>query len=227
MGSLLALLIIVVASLLLVRIGTNALMLTGVPFHVAQFQAASAFFGVGFTSNETEMIVGHEVRRKIIFHLFIAGNVGLTSALATLIVTFVNSSGDGPQILGMLGMIVAGVVLLYFISHTAFIKKPLDALMRYSLERAGLVRALDYELLLNVDDGYCISDLKIEKGHPFEGKALMLSRPSDHGIVVLGIHRTDHEFIGAPGKDDVINEGDTVMVYGSEDSVDKMAHPEQ
>jgi len=227
MGSLLALLIIVVVSLLIVRIGTNALMLTGVPFEVAKFQAASAFFGVGFTTNETEMIVGHEVRRKIVFHLFIAGNVGLTSAMATLIVTFVNSSGDGSQVLGMLGMIAGGVVLLYLISHSGFIKKPLDTLMRFSLERAGLVRALDYELLLNVEDGYCISDIKIEKGHPFEGKPLMGSRPSDHGLVVLGIHRVDAGFIGAPGKDDVIHEGDTIMVYGSEDSVDKMAHPEQ
>lgn len=227
MGSLLALLIIVVVSLLIVRIGTNALMLTGIPLHVAKFQAASAFFGVGFTTSETEMVVGHEVRRKIMFHLIIAGNIGLTSALATLIITFVKTTGDGPHIFSMLGMIAGGVVLLYFLSHTSFVKKPLDSLMRYSLERAGVVRALDYELLLNVEDGFCISDLKIEKGHPLEGKALMESRPSDHGIVVLGIHRVEGEYIGAPGKDDVIQVSDTIMVYGSEESVDKMARPEQ
>lgn len=227
MGSLLTLLIIVVVSLLIVRIGTNALMLTGVPLHVAKFQAASAFFGVGFTTNETEMVIAHDVRRKIIFHLVIAGNIGLTSALATLIVTFVNSSGEKSEVFGMLGMIALGVVSLYFLSHTGLIQKPLDALMRYSLERAGLVRALDYELLLNVEDGYCISDLRMEAGHPLAGKALMESRPSDHGIVVLGIHRAGGSFIGAPGKDDVIYESDTIMVYGSQESVDKMARPEQ
>lgn len=87
MGSLLALLAIVFISLLVVRIGTNALMLTGMSLTASRFQASSAFFGVGFTTSEAEMVVGHEVRRRIILHLIIAGNIGLTSAMATLIVT--------------------------------------------------------------------------------------------------------------------------------------------
>lgn len=226
-GSLLALLIIVIVSLLIVRIGTNALLLTGMSLQAARFQAASAFFGVGFTTREAEMVVGHEVRRKIILHLIIAGNIGLTSALATLIVTFVNDSGGDSAVLNKLGMIVLGVTVLYFLSHTGFVKKPLDALMKFSLERAGMVHAQDYELLLNVESGFCISDFRIEKDHPFADKALYESRPNDHGIVILGIRRQDGEFVGAPGKNDVIYRGDTVMIYGSEESVDKMVHSEQ
>ncbi len=226
-GSLLALLIIVIASLLIVRIGTNALLLTGMSLQASRFQAASAFFGVGFTTSEAEMVVGHEVRRKIILHLIILGNVGLTSALATLIVTFVNNNGEGPAIFSKLGLMAMGVTCLYILSHTGFIKKPLDAVMKYTLERAGVVRALDYELLLNVENGFCISDFRIEKGHLLAEKALYESRPNDHGIVILGIRRGGGEFIGAPGKDDVVHAGDTIMAYGSEDSVDKMAQPEQ
>ena len=65
-GSLLALLIIVIVSLLIVRIGTNALLLTGMSLQASRFQAASAFFGVGFTTSEAEMVVRHAVRRKIV-----------------------------------------------------------------------------------------------------------------------------------------------------------------
>lgn len=226
-GSLLALLIIVIVSLLIVRIGTNALVLTGMSLQASRFQAASAFFGVGFTTSEAEMVVNHSVRRKIVLHLIILGNIGLTSALATLIVTFVNNTGGEHVVFGKLGLMAMGVTCLYVLSHTGFIKKPLDGVMRYSLERAGVVRVQDYETLLNVEDGYCISDFMIEEGHPFSEKALKESRPNDHGLVILSIRRESGEFVGAPGKDDVIHAGDTVMVYGSEESVDKMVDPSQ
>ncbi|MFK7911136.1 MAG: TrkA C-terminal domain-containing protein [Akkermansiaceae bacterium] len=226
-GSLLALLIIVIVSLLIVRIGTNALILTGMSLHASRFQAASAFFGVGFTTSEAEMVVNHSVRRKIVLHLIILGNIGLTSALATLIVTFVNNNEGSHVIFGKLGLMAAGVTCLYILSHTGFIKRPLDAVMKFSLERAGVVRAQDYGLLLNVEDGFCISDFRVDDGHVLAGKALYESRPNDHDIVILGIRRVDGKFVGAPGKDDVIHAGDTIMVYGSEDSVDKMADSSQ
>ena len=48
MGSLIALLTIVVISLIIVRIGSQALMMTGLSWDTASFQSYSAFFGVGF-----------------------------------------------------------------------------------------------------------------------------------------------------------------------------------
>lgn len=228
MGPLLALLVIVFISLLIVRIGTNALVLTGMSLSAARFQAASAFFGVGFTTAEAEMVVGHQVRRRIILHLIIAGNIGLTSALATLIVTFVNRGDEGASgLLSIIGIVLISIVVLYVLASTGFIRRPIDAVMRYSLERAGVVRAMDYETLLNVENGYCVSDFKLGGDHPLAGKALFESRPNDLGIVVLGVTRVDGKFVGTPRKDEVLNEGDTVMVYGSEEAVDKMARSEQ
>lgn len=228
MGPLLALLTIVFVSLLIVRVGTNALVLTGMSLSAARFQAASAFFGVGFTTAEAEMVVGHRVRRRIILHLIIAGNIGLTSALATLIVTFVGKSDQGASgLFSVIGIVLLTILVLYVLASTSYIRRPMDALMRYSLERAGVARALDYELLLNVEHGYCVSDFKIGAKHPFEGKALYESRPNDQGIVVLGITKPNGTFLGTPGKDVVLEAGDTLMVYGSEEAVDKMAHSEQ
>ena len=64
MGALIALLVIVLLSLLAVRLGANALVLSGMSKSAAQFQAASAFFGTGFTTNEAELVVNHPVRRR-------------------------------------------------------------------------------------------------------------------------------------------------------------------
>ena len=228
MGPLFALLAIIFISLLVVRIGTNALVMTGMSLPASQFQAASAFFGVGFTTSEAEMVVSHAVRRKIILYLIIAGNIGITSGLATLIITLFRGSREStPHLLLIFGFLFLSAAALFFLVNTPFIRKPLDVVMRYWLERAGVVRALDYELLLNVQQGYCVSDFCIEANHPFSGKALFESRPSDQGIVILGVSKSDGTFIGTPNKDEVLEPGDTVMVYGSEEAVDKMAHSEQ
>lgn len=218
--SVLAFLIIVLLALLAVQLGTNALVLTGMSLPAARFQAASAFFGTGFTTKEAEMVVNHPVRRRIILHLIIAGNIGLTSAAATLIVTFVQR-GDRPaaQNLTLILLLVIGVLALGMLFKLAVVKKPIDVVMRKALEGAGVLRAVDYEVLLKVRHGFCVSDLEIAEGHPLAGKALKESRPSDAGIVVLGIYHRGDRFEGAPSKDAIINAGDTIMVYGSEEAV--------
>ncbi len=220
MVSVLTLLIIVLLALLAVQLGTNALILTGMTLPVARFQAASAFFGTGFTTKEAEMVVNHPVRRRIILHLIIAGNIGLTSAMATLIVTFVRR-GEEPvgQNLLLIGVLLLGMLAVALVFNLPIVKKPMDLVMRRALEGAGVLRAVDYEVLLKVKHGFCVSDLEIEEGHPLAGKALRESRPSDDGIVILGIYHKGERFEGAPDKNAVIQPGDTIMVYGAEESV--------
>ena len=41
-----------------------------------------------------------------------------------------------------------------------------------------------------------------------------------------GVSKPDGTFVGTPSKDEILEAGDTVMVYGCEEAVDKMAHPE-
>jgi flagellar biogenesis protein FliO len=225
MNSILALLIIILISFLVVRVGSNALILTGMSSKAAKFQAISAFFGVGFTTAEAEMVMSNDVRRKVIRHLIISGNIGLTSALATLVVTFSQSKED----MVMSKFITIGVVVLAVFSLGLFfnmkiITKPLDALMKKGLEKSGVVRALDYDLLLRLDEGYCVSEVMIAAGHPWADKKLKESRPSDASVVILNIRHADGRFSGAPNKDHIIRVGDEVMVYGDTRSVDTVAH---
>lgn len=115
MAPVIALLIIALVSLLAVRVGATALMMTGLSWDTASFQSYSAFFGVGFTTKEAEMVVNHPVRRRIIRDLILVGNVGLTSALATLVVTMLQSSSGGNGLV-MFGWLAGGLAAL-FSSH--------------------------------------------------------------------------------------------------------------
>jgi hypothetical protein len=222
MGALLALFIIASVSLIAVRVGATALMMTGLSWDSASFQSYSAFFGVGFTTREAEMVVNHPLRRRIIRDLILAGNVGLTTALATLIVTFVQSSGTS-QTMTTLGLIAVGVALIMLLSKLGFLQRILDKAIRRSLEKAGVVHVLDYELLLRVASGYCISEIAIPGDNVIAGKTLAESRPADMGIVILSIQRSDGSFTGAPGAKDTVQAGDVITAYGHERDLSKLS----
>lgn len=85
MVSIITLLVVVTVSLVVNRIATVALTFTGLSRDTARFQARSAFSGAGFTTSESELIVQHPVRRKIIMLLMFFGNVGLVTVIATLL----------------------------------------------------------------------------------------------------------------------------------------------
>ncbi|MCB1099249.1 MAG: TrkA C-terminal domain-containing protein [Verrucomicrobiae bacterium] len=221
MGALLALFLIATVSLVLVRVGTAALMMTGIDRDTASFQSYSAFFGVGFTTSEAELVVNHPVRRRIIRDLILAGNIGLTSALATLVVTFVQTTTT-TQVLQMVGLIAIGGFLIYILTRIGLLNRALDHAIRVSLERAGVVHALDYELLLRVRAGYAISEMEIESDCRLAGLTLRQSRPADMGIIVLGINKADGSFKGAPGPEDLIEVGDVTVMYGRDKDVEQI-----
>lgn len=221
MTSLLALAIITLISLLVVRIGSTALMMTGLSWDTASFQSYSAFFGVGFTTREAEMVVNHPVRRRIIRDLILAGNIGLTSALATLIVTVVQNETDHHPMVILLEL-VAVVLFLIFLFGRPVVRKSLDRLIQRTLEKAGMVRALDYELLLRIQSGYCVSEVEVLPESKVANKALRESRPWDHGVVVLALRRNGETPHGIPGPSDVLQPGDLITVYGKESRIREM-----
>ena len=58
--------IVILVTLVIARAGVLALVATGLPIEIARFQARSALSGVGFTTSESETVVGHPIRRRIL-----------------------------------------------------------------------------------------------------------------------------------------------------------------
>ena len=221
MTAIVTLIFIALFSFLAIKVATIALMMTGLSFDTASFQSYSAFFGVGFTTREAELVVNHPVRRRIIRDLILVGNIGLTSALATMVATFV----QGNNVFESLTIILAAVAIalaIGYIGRVRWFRKTLDWLIASSLTRAGLVRALDYELLLRVDHGYVVSEYLIEAGNPLVGKMLRHSLPWDSGVVVLAIRRNDALLPGIPGPSDIIEVGDVLVLYGKEENAKRI-----
>jgi hypothetical protein len=170
------------------------------------------------------MVVNHPVRRRIIRDLILAGNIGLTSALATLVVTLMQSA-ETSHLLLIVGALVTGALVLLFLSRIGWLQKLLDRVIRYTLERTGMVRALDYELLLRIQYGYVVSEIEILPNTYLAGRALRDSRPWDRGVVILFIKRDEEMVPGLPGPADIIQAGDVVTAYGKEQSLQAMVEP--
>lgn len=224
MAPVIALLVIALVSLLAVRVGATALMMTGVSWDTASFQAYSAFFGVGFTTKEAEMVVNHPVRRRIIRDLILAGNVGLTSALATLVVTLLQTKSDGHSLL-MFAWLIGGLLLLLVVSRLGWFQKLLDRVIHYTLERTGMVRVLDYELLLRIQHGYVVSEIEVLPGTYLAGRTLRDSRPWDRGVIILSITRDGKLIPGLPGPSDLVEAGDVLTAYGKDKAIQAMVEP--
>ena len=80
--------LIIVISAFIVKIAAVALNLTGLDEKRSFFQALSAFSGTGFTTRDSELVVSHDIRRRIIMFLMILGNAGLITVITTLMLSF-------------------------------------------------------------------------------------------------------------------------------------------
>ncbi len=103
-------LLVLTISVLVIRVASVALVHTGMGREAARFQARSAFTGASFTTSEAESVVSHPVRRRIVAWLMLAGNVGIVTAMSSLLLSFVDMRGSqGAWLsLGVLLAVVAG-----------------------------------------------------------------------------------------------------------------------
>ena len=106
------LLCVMTLSLLVSRVATVALRTTGLSQDAARFQARSALTGVGFTTLESEDILNHPARRRIVLTLMALSGAGVITTLASLLLSFAGTSGVR-QPAARLGALVLGLFILW------------------------------------------------------------------------------------------------------------------
>lgn len=212
MVALASVIVVGLVSLLIARVATVALALTGLSREAARFQARSALSGTGFTTSEAEAVVNHPVRRRVVMALMLLGSAGLVTAVATLIITFANA--DRSQAIERLAMLVVALALLYLLSRSPWVDRRLSRLIALGLERFTDLDARDYAQLLHVGGDWAVGQLGVRPGDWVAGRALRELRLRDEGVVVLGIEAAGGEYVGAPPFETVVQPGSTLVLYG-------------
>ena len=209
---------VITLSLIIVRIGATALEMTGLSKEVASFQAQSAFSGTGFTTSESEYVVSHPARRKIIRTLIFLGSAGITSAMATLVLTFVGKSRA--EATSYLIILALSLGTLYVVFTSKRVERWMKKWIRRFLNRAfPQLRVYDYTQLLGITHGYSISQIKVKRNSWLANRTLRELELDKEGILVLGIYRKTEKgeiYIGAPRGDTLIKPGDVLICYGPE-----------
>ena len=81
------------------------------------------------------------------------------------------------------------------------------------LKRWTDIDVRDYVALLQLQNGYAVTEMLVDAGDWLEGKSLAEADLSHEGILVLGIQRGG-DYIGAPHAPDRVHAGDTLVLYG-------------
>src|SRR3954452_5468775 len=119
MVALASLLLILALGLLITRVATGMLEATGMSKPAARFQARSAFTGSGFTTRESESVVDHPVRCKVVMWLMLLGHPGILPPGGFLILGFRGSRSDAWRVL-QLGL---GLPLFVFVSRSRWVDR--------------------------------------------------------------------------------------------------------
>lgn len=205
--------LVVLVSMLVVRGGAVALKLTGLSWDVASFQAQSAFTGAGFTTSESEALLSHPARRRVIKTMISLGSIGVSSALVTVVVTF-TTAGDDMQRRAW-WMIGSLVILVAAIRTNALDKLFIPVATRY-LMRSSKLRILDYEELLRMDKGFSVVQLTVEPDTWLTGGALRELALNQEGILILNVRRRSGSILAAPQPEIMLEVGDIILCYGLE-----------
>ena len=212
-----SLLVVLVMSLTITRVATVALALTGMSQQAARFQARSALTGSGFTTSESERVVNHPVRRRIIMSLMLIGNTGLVLVASLMVVLL---AGDGESGLSgrtaQLGLLLAGLLALYAAARSTWIERAMARFIERVLARHTDLSRRDYASLLRLGDAYRVVELTVKEGDWLVGRDLRDLELTKEGVLVLGVTRGDGSYLGAPRGDTRFESGDVVLLYGRE-----------
>ncbi|NQU95769.1 MAG: hypothetical protein HQ549_06075 [Candidatus Omnitrophica bacterium] len=211
--------LVIAISVLIVKIATVALRMTGLDEKRAYFQALSAFTGTGFTTKDSELVFEEDIRRKIIIILMVLGNAGLITVITTLVISF----GRG----NMLPLVInAGIVLLLiFILFKALthrgLTKFLNDKIESRLEKRAPFQKRPVEEVLRIAKDYGIAEVNIKGQCQDLNKTLSDSSFRENDILVLAIERKEG-VIPAPKASDKISLDDTLICYGRLSSIEKI-----
>jgi len=213
LAALISLLTVISLSLLITRIATVALALTGLSRESAKFQARSAFTGVGFTTNEAEQVVSHPVRRRILMLLMLLGNVGVITTISSLILTFLNTVSNQQWLVRSL-ILGTGLVVLWILATSKWIDRYLSRLINWALQRWTRLNVQDYASLLRLSGDYTVMEMEVQPDDWLADRELGELGLRQEGVVVLGIQRENGRYVGAPKGHTHICPGDVLILYG-------------
>ncbi|MGD2278621.1 MAG: TrkA C-terminal domain-containing protein [Candidatus Omnitrophota bacterium] len=211
--------ILIIISILIVKIASVALNLTGLDSKRAFFQALSAFTGTGFTTADSELIVNNDTRRKIVMILMILGNAGLISVITTLVLSF-RGAGLTPTLINITIILLALLVIIMIFTNRSVARK-LTKKIQERLVKTKTFTKRPVTEILRLAAGYGIAEFILNEHCVDVGKTLSKSSFREKDILILAIER-GRKIIPTPHAAEELQLNDTIICYGKLDNIAKV-----
>lgn len=204
---------------IIVEISAIALKITGMDLSKARFQALSALVTVGYTTSDSEMVVQHPARRRIIMVLMVLGYLG-TATIVTTLINILQHPLTLIQMASAIGILLLTVSLL---SSRRFLRR-IDKGIEKQLSRNQSLRKRTVEEVLRLDREYGVAEVVLKDRNELIGQAIAESKIRDKGIFILAIER-GQSFTHSPRGAVRLQLGDKLIVYGKISSIHEVSYP--
>lgn len=213
---------VLAVSLLITRVATVVLVATGMSRESARFQARSALTGAGFTTTESEAVVAHPLRRRVVMQLMLVGNIGLVAVASTLIIGFRNDAAGASWMRAV--ELATGLILLVFLSRSPWVNRRLTALIGRALHRWTDLVGRHSVALADLGHGYVVSELAIAANGWVTERPIGELGLAEEGLLLLGINPNRGDYVAYPDPHSRLACGDVLLLYGHTDAIASLDH---
>ncbi|MFS0907484.1 TrkA C-terminal domain-containing protein [Priestia aryabhattai] len=199
----------------IIEINTILFSITGIKRQVARFQVISLMTGTGFTTGESEVILGHPFRRKLGIFLILFGAFSFAVVVSSLS-SILSNDVLTPKVL----YIEAGLILLFFLLKMPFFQKNLSDKLKGKSEETFEIDELPVSQILLTDEADCLLEIKIDEKSSYIRKSIKECIHKDEDILVLFLMRGELR-IRNKLNDCKIQAGDRLLVYGDKQLIEE------
>ncbi|MCP3761575.1 TrkA C-terminal domain-containing protein [Domibacillus sp. A3M-37] len=217
MGSIFILLYFLII-VLVIEISVIAFTLTGLEKEVARYQAISMLTGTGFTTDESQLIIDHPIRRRISMFLILFG----AFSLAVIISAITNILSDDLR-LNKLIMISAGLLIIFILGKTPMTKKLFQNRFEYEMKKNLDISELPIKEALFLDEDDVVTDVVIEKNSRLDGKKVKDVFKEGWDVNLLFIKRGEMN-IRKKLASETIQAGDKLYLYGNRQVIEDLTN---
>lgn len=218
MIGILTLIFVIAFSMLVTKVATIALTHTGMERERAKFQARSAFTGAGFTTSESEMVVKHPMRRKIIMLLLLMGNAGLVTAISSLIISFSGAPSPQGQMRNVY-LLFTGIFLLYLSTRSKRLDRLMDKVIIKLLVKYTDIRPKSFARMMSIMDDFEVAEVEVAGNSWLKESTLADLKLTEEGLLVLGVIQKGEHYNGVPRGGYRLQPEDRLVMYGQAEKI--------
>lgn len=199
----------------IIEINTILFSVTGIKRQVARFQVISLMTGTGFTTGESEVILGHPFRRRLGIFLILFGAFSFAVIISSLS-NILSNDVLTPKVL----YIEAGLIFLFFLLKLPFFQKVLSDKFKEKSEETFEIDELPVSQILLTDEADCLLEIKIDEKSSYIRKSVNECIHKEEDILVLFLMRGELR-IRNKLNDCKIQAGDRLLVCGNKQVIEE------